>query len=95
MLARAARVGRDAGLHYVYAGNAPGRVGDLEHTHCHSCGDRLIARHGYLIQDYRLTRNGSCPRCATPAPGRWSGGFDGQRTAFPFLPHDRTRLSVI
>src|SRR4030095_13729305 len=30
MLKRAARVGHDAGLKYVYAGNLPGRVGDLE-----------------------------------------------------------------
>ena len=32
MLLRAARVGREAGLRYVYAGNQPGRVGDLR-TH--------------------------------------------------------------
>ena len=28
MLTRAARLGREAGLHYVYAGDRPGRVGD-------------------------------------------------------------------
>jgi pyruvate formate lyase activating enzyme len=95
MLTRAAAIGREAGLRYVYAGNAPGRVAGLEHTHCHDCGERLIMRHGYLIQDYRLTPDGACPRCATPIPGRWSAAFAGQRTALPFLPHDRTRLSVI
>ena len=95
MLLRAARIGREAGLRYVYAGNAPGRVGDLEHTHCHSCGERLITRHGYLIQEYRLTSDGRCPGCSTAIPGRWSARFEGQRTAWPFLPHDRTRLSVI
>jgi len=95
MLRRAAQIARAAGLRHVYAGNAPGRVGDLEHTHCHACGERLIARHGYLIQDYRLTADGACPRCSTPVPGRWSARFEGQRTASPFLPHDRTRLSVI
>jgi pyruvate formate lyase activating enzyme len=94
MLTRAAALAREAGLRYVYAGNAPGQVGSLEHTHCHACGDRLIARHGYLIQDYRLTRRGACPGCATAIPGRWSETFEAQRTAFPFLPHDRTRLSV-
>ena len=94
MLTRAAALAREAGLRYVYAGNAPGQVGSLEHTHCHACGDRLIARHGYLIQDYRLTRDGACPGCATAIPGRWSETFEAQRTAFPFLPHDRTRLSV-
>ena len=95
MLARAARIGRESGLRYIYAGNLPGRVGDLEHTDCHECGERLISRYGYLIQDYRLTSDGACPRCAAPVPGRWGVGFEGQRTASPFLPHDRTRLSVL
>jgi pyruvate formate lyase activating enzyme len=95
MLLKAVRIGRDAGLRYVYAGNLPGRVGDLEHTHCHGCGERLIARYGYLIQQYRLTRDGTCPSCSARVPGRWSAKFDGQRTAFPFLPHDRTRLSIV
>jgi pyruvate formate lyase activating enzyme len=94
MLLRAADIARDAGLHYVYAGNLPGRVGDLEHTHCHACGERLITRSGYLIQEYRLTAAGSCPRCSTAIPGRWSAAFERQRTAFPFLPHDRTRISL-
>jgi pyruvate formate lyase activating enzyme len=94
MLQRAARLGREAGLRYVYAGNLPGRVGDLEHTSC-QCGERLITRYGYLIQDYRITPDGACPRCAMPVPGRWSTRFEGQRTAFPFVPHDRTRLSMI
>lgn len=95
MLERAAQFGREAGLRYVYAGNLPGRVGGLEHTCCHVCGERLIARHGYLIQDYNLTPDGGCPRCAAPLPGRWGTGFGGQRTAFPFAPADRTRLRVI
>ena len=95
MLVRAAQIGREEGLRYVYAGNLPGRVGDLEHTDCQQCGERLISRYGYLIQAYRLTEIGACPRCATPVPGRWSRSFEGQRTASPFLPHDRTRLSVL
>jgi pyruvate formate lyase activating enzyme len=95
MLLRAAQIGREAGLRYVYAGNLPGRVGELEHTQCHRCGERLISRYGYLIQQYRLTRDGLCPSCATRVPGRWSATFEGQRAAFPFLPHDRTRLSTL
>ncbi|OFW16785.1 MAG: AmmeMemoRadiSam system radical SAM enzyme [Acidobacteria bacterium RIFCSPLOWO2_02_FULL_67_21] len=94
-LRRAAGIGREAGLRYVYAGNLPGRVGDLEHTYCHHCGRRLIARYGYLIQEYGLTPEGACPDCSTPLPGRWSRTFEGQRTAAPYLPHDRTRLSAI
>ena len=95
MLQRAAAIGRDAGLRYIYAGNLPGRVGDLEHTACAHCGERLITRYGYLIQDYRLTPQGACPACAVPLPGRWNPRFEGQTTAFPYLPHDRTRLRVV
>ena len=95
MLLRAAGFGRDAGLKYVYAGNLAGRVGDLEHTVCAHCGERLISRYGYVIQDYHITAAGACPACRTPVPGRWSRKFEGQQTAFPFLPHDRTRLSVL
>lgn len=95
MLARAAHIGHDAGLHYVYAGNLPGHVGDLEHTRCHTCREPLIVRRGYLIQRYALTPDGACPICDRPVPGRWSPAFEGQRTATPFLPHDRSRLSVL
>ena len=95
MLLRGARIGQEAGLRYVYAGNQPGRVGDHEHTNCHACGERLISRLGYLIQEYAITENGTCPRCATRIPGRWSATFEGQRTARPFQPHDRSRLSIL
>ena len=95
MLHQAADIAREAGLRYVYAGNLPGRVGDLEHTACHGCGERLISRYGYLIQEYRLTPDGACPRCAIRIPGRWSAAFEGQHAAFPFLPHDRSRLPVV
>ena len=95
MLQRAASLAREAGLRHVYAGNVPGHVGDLEHTFCSTCRERLITRYGYLIQEYRITADGACPRCATAVPGRWAAAFEGQRATSPFLPHDRTRLSVI
>ncbi|HLX12255.1 MAG TPA: AmmeMemoRadiSam system radical SAM enzyme, partial [Bacteroidota bacterium] len=43
-LLRAARIGQEAGLHFVYAGNIPGRVGDFENTYCPSCKELLIER---------------------------------------------------
>jgi pyruvate formate lyase activating enzyme len=70
-LLRAAGIGRDAGLEFVYAGNIPGTVGDLENTRCPSCREILIERHGYLVQQYRLTSTGRCPWCGTTIPGRW------------------------
>lgn len=75
MLGRAADIGRAAGLHYVYAGNLPGSVGDLEHTRCPQCREVLIERYGYLIRRYNLTPTGGCPSCGVQVPGRWSDEF--------------------
>jgi pyruvate formate lyase activating enzyme len=86
MLLAAADIGRANGLRYVYAGNLPGAVGDLEETRCASCGETLIARDGYHIRDYRLTKDGRCPACAAPVPGRWGTGFAGQIASRPFVP---------
>jgi pyruvate formate lyase activating enzyme len=86
MLLAAADIGRGSGLQHVYAGNLPGRVGDLEDTRCASCGDTLLARHGYQIRSYRVTPDGRCPSCGTAVPGRWSARFDGQIISRPFVP---------
>ena len=91
-LVRAARIGREAGLRYVYAGNLPGRVNRLEDTLCHQCGATLIRRSGYWIEQYKLTPEGTCPDCGAAIPGRWSRQFDGQITDAPFLPRSRSRL---
>jgi pyruvate formate lyase activating enzyme len=94
-LLRAAAIGRQSGLRYIYAGNLPGRVGELENTRCHHCGELLVRRSGYFIEQYRLTPEGSCPACRTLIPGRWSSRFDGQITASPFLPRRRSQLVTI
>ncbi len=91
-LLRAAAIGREAGLRYIYAGNLPGRVEGLEDTHCHQCGELLIQRYGYSIEKYKLTAQGDCPACHGPVPGRWSKKFDGQITATPFLPRRQAQL---
>ena len=94
-LLRAAAIGRNAGLRYVYAGNLPGQVQGLEDTDCHHCGELLIERSGYSIKKYCLTPQGDCPACHTAIPGRWSQEFDGQIAASPFLPRKRTQLVKI
>jgi pyruvate formate lyase activating enzyme len=94
MLVHAAEIAHGAGLKYVYAGNIPGGVGDLENTRCHNCQELLIERYGYFIQQYRLTPDGACPVCGTSIPGRWGRQFEGQVTATPFVPHTR-RLRVL
>jgi len=70
-LSAAAEIGRRAGLRFVYAGNLPGRVGDLENTRCPSCQRLLIERYGYLIRKYDIGKDGSCPGCGLAVPGRW------------------------
>lgn len=71
-LVRAAEIGLEEGLRYVYCGNVPGRVGPYEDTRCHGCGATLVRRLGYTILEDRLTpTRGSCPECATRIPGIW------------------------
>ena len=94
-LVRAAQIGRQAGLRYIYAGNLPGQVGELENTRCHNCSEVLIRRHGYLIEDYRISPAGHCPSCNERIPGRWPAKFDGQIADSPFLPHRRSHLVTI
>ncbi len=70
-LLRAAEIGTSAGLHYVYAGNLPGHVGNYENTYCPNCRTVLIERRGYTI--IRNSLNGdTCPKCKTRIPGYWS-----------------------
>lgn len=71
ILLRAAEIGREAGLHYVYAGNIPGRVEEYEDTHCPNCSKRLIQRTGYVIANYRITARGTCPHCGVKIAGIW------------------------
>jgi pyruvate formate lyase activating enzyme len=83
MLRRAADIGTAAGLRYVYAGNLPGKVGELEHTHCPTCRQTVVERYGYLVRDYNLTPAGTCASCGSQIPGKWSDEFTEQRSAFP------------
>ena len=94
-LLRAVEIGQQSGLRYIYAGNLPGMVGDWEDTRCPQCSQTLIKRHGYLIEDYRLTAEGRCPNCAAQIPGRWPTHFDGQIASRPFLPRGASRFVTI
>ncbi|HTY88499.1 MAG TPA: AmmeMemoRadiSam system radical SAM enzyme [Candidatus Acidoferrum sp.] len=85
-LMRAAEIGVEAGLRFVYAGNASGRVGPWENTRCPGCGATLIARAGYLIHEYKITAGGKCPRCDETIPGLWPTEGAHQSTGQPRLP---------
>jgi pyruvate formate lyase activating enzyme len=65
----ACRLGKEAGLKYVYGGNAPGQVD--ENTYCPSCHALLIERVGFGVRANRLG-DGSCSKCRTPIEGIWS-----------------------
>ena len=71
-LLRAAEIGQEAGLNFVYAGNLPGRVNQYENTVCPNCQTILIKRSSYVIQEYNLTKEGACPSCKVSIPGIWS-----------------------
>jgi pyruvate formate lyase activating enzyme len=94
-LLRAAEIGSNAGLHYIYAGNLPGDVGEWENTRCPNCRKTLIHRYGYLITDYQLTEGGCCPSCGTLIPGHWDRSFRGQITSHPYAPGFRVRSQLI
>ncbi|MBZ5534014.1 MAG: AmmeMemoRadiSam system radical SAM enzyme [Acidobacteriia bacterium] len=86
ILVRAAEIGKKAGLRYVYAGNLPGEVGDLENTWCHACNELLVGRSGFRITDYRLTADGRCAKCGLSTPGRWDPVVRPQITHRPYVP---------
>jgi pyruvate formate lyase activating enzyme len=70
-LLRAAEIGKEAGLRYVYAGNLPGQVEEYEDTFCAECNHRLIQRSGYVIREYLITGDGKCPNCHAKVAGIW------------------------
>ncbi|MDD5326323.1 MAG: AmmeMemoRadiSam system radical SAM enzyme [Phycisphaerae bacterium] len=65
-LERAERIGKEAGLHYVYTGNVPGSKS--ESTFCYNCGRVLIERIGYQISANHI-KNCCCPDCETKIAG--------------------------
>lgn len=69
-LLRAYDAGKEAGLHFVYAGNLPGSVGDCESTFCPSCRACLIRRQGFMVLENRMMGS-QCPDCGTSIPGVW------------------------
>ena len=68
---RAVRIGKDAGLNYVYSGNVSGQ--DNASSFCHHCGENLIGRSHFTLL-YNSLIDGCCPSCNTPMPGIWSLG---------------------
>jgi pyruvate formate lyase activating enzyme len=70
-LRRGLEIGREAGLHFVYAGNLPGQVDGAENTYCPKCGGLLVERQGWRVAQNRVTGGGRCPACEAAVPGVW------------------------
>jgi len=85
-LVRAAEIGQEAGLQFVYAGNLPGRAGALENTYCPGCGKLLIERYGFVLLDYQITAQGTCPSCGHKIPGLWPDRPETVRLGGPGWP---------
>jgi pyruvate formate lyase activating enzyme len=86
-LLRAADIGREAGLRYVYAGNLPGRVEEYEDTVCSKCNHSLVRRLAYTISDYQITAQGTCPKCGAPVAGVWPSNPAEVNLRGPGIPH--------
>ena len=65
-LEKAFKIGKSAGLKYVYIGNTV-REGN---TYCHACNNLLIGRGSFSVLSNNIIK-GKCPACKTDVDGVW------------------------
>ncbi len=63
---KAYKIGKDAGLQYVYPGNMPGAK--TETTFCHNCDKPLLQRSGFHLLANHI-KDSRCPYCNEQIPG--------------------------
>lgn len=66
-ITRAAEIGKQAGLNFIYTGNIRG-TNSQENTICPNCGNLLIRRNGFTIRSNNIA-DGHCPKCMATIPG--------------------------
>jgi len=66
-LTRAREIAMKNGVRYAYTGNTHDETGGS--TYCHQCGTRLIGRDWYVITEWNLNADGTCPSCGMPCDG--------------------------
>ena len=66
ILKEAWMMGQEAGLRYVYVGNAPEAKG--ENTYCYNCGKLVIGRLGFSVREWHI-KEGKCAFCSTVMDG--------------------------
>jgi pyruvate formate lyase activating enzyme len=64
-LQRARRFGKEAGLNYIYIGNV---WGESENTDCSRCGQTLLRRRGFSVEENKV-KGGKCSFCGAPVAG--------------------------
>lgn len=60
-LQKAHKLAKEAGMQYVYIGNAP--TADGENTYCPECGEPIIKRDGFSVISDELKKTRKCPKC--------------------------------
>ncbi|TWJ11794.1 pyruvate formate lyase activating enzyme [Stackebrandtia albiflava] len=98
-LHRARRIARDHGLRFVYTGNIHDPEGQT--TYCPGCGEAVVVRDRYVLNDYRLGDTGECAACGHRLPGVFdgpAGDWGARRRPIRLAPpasrpgpHDRRR----
>ncbi|MFH0925400.1 MAG: AmmeMemoRadiSam system radical SAM enzyme [bacterium] len=63
----AEKIGKEAGLHFVYLGNIYGEGND---TYCYECGEELITRQGFTVLKNKIV-NSQCTKCQSKIEGVW------------------------
>jgi len=62
-------IAKKIGMHFPYIGNVYGHEG--ENTYCPGCGQIVIGRRGFQIDEIAL-KNNACLKCGRVIPGVWS-----------------------
>ena len=70
-LRRARRIALEHGLRYVYTGNVHDPDGQT--TSCPGCGEPVVVRDWYVINEYSLDQRGACEHCGTTLHGVYDG----------------------
>ncbi|MHA1539873.1 MAG: AmmeMemoRadiSam system radical SAM enzyme [Alphaproteobacteria bacterium] len=66
-LAQARHIALNNGLKHVFIGNL--RDPARQSTYCATCGDMLIRRKGYILENWHLNADGKCTTCGTNCAG--------------------------
>ncbi|MDX1665014.1 MAG: AmmeMemoRadiSam system radical SAM enzyme [Candidatus Promineifilaceae bacterium] len=66
-LSRARAIALKNGVRYAYTGNVFDAAGGS--TYCHRCGELLIGRNWYVLDQWNLSPSGDCTFCGAPCAG--------------------------